>query len=142
MEWIDDIITGLKEEYEGLNLSDVIEELGISLIRLKAKMAPLNGHDALYIRCLDDRELIYLRDDLGPMEPYVLAHELGHAILHPELAEAYYSSLQNKGKLERQADYFAIRFLDLEIDPRDYEGFGIEQLAKALYVKEEALKYI
>lgn len=30
------------------------------------------------------KELLFIRDDLGLMERYVHAHELGHAILHPD----------------------------------------------------------
>ncbi len=142
MEWVDDIITGLKDMYEGLRLIDVIGALGIEIVRTNKNDGILLKQDALYVRCLNDLEIIFIRDDLEAMEPYVLAHELGHAILHPDLAEAYYSPLQNKGKLERQADYFAVRYLELEIDPLDYEGFSKEQLAKALYVKEEAIDFI
>ena len=142
MKWINEIVAGMNEIFEGLNLYEIIDALEIEVIKLDKIDMILLGQEALYVRSFSGKEIIYIRDDLGPMERYVLAHELGHAILHPDLAEAYYSPLQNKGKLERQADYFAIKILDLDIDPLGYEGFSQEQLAKALCVKEEALEYI
>lgn len=73
----------------------------------------------------------------------MLAHELGHAILHTEIATAAYNNkLLNKGKLEKQADYFALKLLDISIDKDYFEGYTLEQIAKALYVTEASLNYI
>ena len=55
--------------------------------------------------------------------------------MHTEIAAAAFNNkLINKGKLERQADYFALRLLDITIDKDYYEGFTIEQIAQELCV--------
>ena len=72
----------------------------------------------LYIRNFLGIEVVFIRDNLHyQYEKFVLAHELGHAVLHVEIGTAAYSNkLINRGKLERQADYFAIKILDIKID--------------------------
>lgn len=77
-------------------------------------------------------------------EKLVLAHELGHALLHTETYTATFNkNLLNKGNLEKQAHYFALRLLkiEIEIDDIDFEVYTIEQILKALYVSEDSLKY-
>jgi Zn-dependent peptidase ImmA (M78 family) len=88
--------------------------------------------------------VVYLRDDLPcQYEKFVLCHELGHAILHTEIPSAAYNNkLIVKGKLEKQADYFAIKLLDIKLDNVGYEGLTTEQIAKELCIAEESLNYV
>ncbi|WP_158220123.1 ImmA/IrrE family metallo-endopeptidase [Tissierella sp. P1] len=77
----------------------------------------MQGNDALYIRSYFGLEVVFIRDDLPyKYEKFILAHELGHAILNAEVNKAAYNSkLINKSKLEKQSDYFALRLLDISI---------------------------
>lgn len=59
-----------------------------------------------------------------------------------EIATAAYNKLTNKGKLERQADYFAINLLGIKIDDVYHYGLTLEQIAKELYVTEDSLNYV
>lgn len=48
-----------------------------------------------------------------------------------EIATAAYSNnLTNKGKLERQADYFAIKLLDIKIDGVFHYELTLEQIVR------------
>ncbi|WP_374212506.1 ImmA/IrrE family metallo-endopeptidase [Tissierella sp. MB52-C2] len=84
-----------------------------------------------------------MRDDLPyQYEKLVLAHELRHVLLHIEVTKsAYNSKLINRGKLEKQADYFALKLLDISIDEISYEGYTQEQIAEDLYITERSINY-
>ena len=71
----------------------------------------------------------------------VIAHELGHLILHTDLNTSFYTEnhLLSKGRIETQADKFAAELLipdDVEI----HEDITIQQLACYLGVPEELVK--
>lgn len=141
MIWINDYVKGLIEHYKTNNIHDIYKELKITIYKVAKDDLVLNSNDALYIRDYFDTEIVFIRDDLDyKYEKFVLSHELGHAILHTDIfTAAYNSKLINKGKLEKQADYFALKLLNIEIDTIEYEGFTLEQIASSLYVSEESL---
>ena len=104
MCWIGDIVTGLIEHYETNDVFELCDCLGISIVQKE-----LNGLSSFFYRNPYGDEFILvdhsieLRENKG-----LIAHELGHAILHPEVSIAFYhKSLMYKPKLERQADIFA-----------------------------------
>lgn len=139
--WVDDIIAGLVELYKTRNIHDLYQQLDIRVIKLNKDNVLLKKGEAMYQRNYFDEEIVFVRDDLEyQYEKFILAHELGHALLHTKTYQAAYNKdLINKGKLEKQADYFALRLLQIEIDSIDYEGFTIEQIASSLYVTQESL---
>ena len=104
----------------------------------------LQGKEALYHRDFRGLEIVYIGDDLDfEYEKFVLAHELGHAILHVHIFEAAFNKdFINKGKLEKQAHYFAVKLLDINLDPIDYEGMTIKQIAGDLHIAEDSLEYV
>lgn len=139
MKWIDEILTGLVESVGSRNVFDVLSELNIYTFAVEPNNILLQGNQAIYNR-IGTFECIYYSNDISNKE-YVLAHEVGHAVLHTEESEMFYNPLLNKGKLEKEADYFATKLLysDLEIED------GIEtykQLADKLGIKEDNIKYI
>ena len=103
----------------------------------------MQGNEAIYIRNYLGTEIVFIRDDLPyKYEKFILSHELGHALLHLDVVTAAYNAqLINKGKLERQADYFALKLLNVSIDKDYYEGYSFEQLAQEFYVTESSLLY-
>lgn len=143
LSWIDPYVDGVIENYDSNDVYRIYKSLGIHLIRVDKKDNILKGNDAMYIRCLYGLEVVYLRNDLPlPYERFVLCHELGHAILHTEISHAAYNNkFIVKGKLEKQADYFAIKLLDIRLDEVQYEGLTTEQIAKDLCITEESLNY-
>lgn len=142
--WIDDCIVGIQERYVEANIYEIYDALYIAINKLPKNHTLLQGKDAIYHRIYLGFELVYIRDVLDfEYEKYILAHELGHAILHTGICEAAFNrNLINKGKLERQAHYFAIKFLDKKVDPIEAEGMTAKQIADSLHIAEDSLEYV
>lgn len=141
--WIDEYVIGAIDLCFSNNVYEIYKFLNINIMKLDKEDTLLCGYEAVYIRNYFGIEVVFIRDDLPyKYEKFILAHELGHALLHTEIAKAAYNSkLINKGKLEKQADYFAIKLLDITIDEIYYGDYTYSQLASELYVTEESLKY-
>lgn len=131
LSWIDKYVDGVVDYCCSRDICEIYDTLNIIIKRIDKDDLLLQGNEAVYIRNYLGMEVVFVRDDLPyQYEKFVLAHELGHAILHVEIAQAAYNSkLVNTGKLERQADYFAIKLLDMSINEIDHEGLTIEQIA-------------
>ena len=139
MKWIDEIVTGLIDIVGNNNLDDILSELKIHKFIVNPDNSLLQGNQAVYQR-ISDFECIYISDDVLNKD-FVIAHEIGHAILHIDEMMMFYNPLLNKGKLEREADYFATKLLYSDIEIED----GIEttyELANLLGVNEEIVKYV
>lgn len=78
------------------------------------------------------------------MTKYILAHELGHAILHTNLSIMLFIENKNliKNRYENEADKFAaeLLLLDKNIDKVAFSEMNIEQIAKTLYIPEKLIK--
>lgn len=136
---IDLIVTGLIECAGSRKLSDVLSELGIVIKRVPADRPILCGENARYID-IDGMGTIYLSTSCPEEEErFIIAHEIGHAVLH-DVEIAHYG-LQKRGmKEEEEADYFAVKLLDLKAEP--LEGYTVKDYASLFGVKEEAVEYI
>lgn len=144
LAWIDEYVDGIIDYCYSKDIFEIYNTLNINIKRIDKDDCLLQGNEALYIRSHFGLETVFIRDDLPyKYEKFILAHELGHALLHTEIAKAAYNSkIINKGKLENQADYFALKILDIKIDEDLYEGYTLEQLARGFYVTEESLYYV
>ncbi|MBU5311864.1 ImmA/IrrE family metallo-endopeptidase [Tissierella carlieri] len=144
LAWIDEYVDGIIDYCYSKDIFEIYNTLNINIKRIDKDDCLLQGNEALYIRNHFGLETVFIRDDLPyKYEKFILAHELGHALLHTEIAKAAYNSkIINKGKLENQADYFALKILDIKIDEDLYEGYTLEQLARGFYVTEESLYYV
>lgn len=144
MEWIDEYIDGVIDHCYSNDIFEIYDIFNIDIKHVEKDNYILQGNEALYIRNYIDMEIVFIRDDLPyQYEKFILCHELGHAILHTEISEAAYNrKLINKGKLEKQANYFAIKLLDVKIDEVFCEGLSTDEVAKDLYIAEESLDYI
>lgn len=140
--WIDEYVTGLIEYCNSKDIYEIYNTLNIEILKIDKDNPTLQGNEALYIRNYFGIEVVLIRNDLPyQYEKFVLAHELGHALLHTETCSAAFKrNLINKGKLERQANYFALKLLNIEINHVDFEGYTVEQIAKALYISEDSLE--
>lgn len=139
MKWIDEIVIGLIENIGSNKLDDILSELKIHKFIVSPDNSLLQGNQAVYQR-IGGFECIYIADNVLNKD-FVIAHEIGHAILHVEEMTMFYNPLLNKGKLEREADYFATRLLYSNLEIED----GIEtykQLADKLGIKEDFIKFI
>lgn len=144
LSWIDEYVDGVIDYCYSTDIFEIYNILNINIKRVNKDDYLLQGNEAIYIRNYFGIEIVFIRDDLPyKYEKFILSHELGHALLHTEMAQAAYNSkLLNKGKFEKQADYFALKLLDIAIDKVYYEDFTTDQLARDFYVTEESLKYL
>ncbi len=129
---IDKKIKNLIKEAGSDDLEDIISYLGIKIVKESKK--------SFYCQ-IKDKKYIYL-DQEAPeeLQPFILAHELGHSILHQEEISHYSPLSITKTATEREADYFAFKILGLEIDPT--YNYTISQYATMLKVNEETISYI
>ncbi|KMT21567.1 ImmA/IrrE family metallo-endopeptidase [Clostridium cylindrosporum] len=143
MKWIDTIVTGLSELYGSTDPYDLCDALNIKIIRINKTSFILRNEAAIYIRDFNNNETIFLRDDLSyKEESFYLAHEIGHAVLHPEIRNSFNKNLINTDKLEKQADYFALKLINITIDEIEMYGMTISQIACSLELPERALKQL
>lgn len=143
LKWIDQYVDGVVDYCGSNNIFEIYSTFKIDIVKVPIGDQLLQGNDALYVRNYFGIEVVFIRDDF-PYQffKFILAHELGHAILHTEnVKAAYNTNLIVKGKLEKQADYFALRLLNISIDKELYYGYTKEQLAKEFYVTEGSLEY-
>ena len=124
---------GTRSPYE---LADL---MGINVIR--QNLGTVNG----YFMELCGIKQIAINTNLDEYkEKYVLAHEIGHNVLHTGLNEMFvrYNTNLSTGKIERQADKFAMYLLVsdemiAEVKTRDYT---IEQTSKLTGYPEHLIK--
>lgn len=139
MKWIDEILEGLIDHCQTENIYEIYEQLDIKIQRLTKDNIILKGNEAVYHR-FNSLEIVYIEDNLVN-EKFVLAHELAHAILHINESIVYFNPLENNWKLEKEANYFAMKLLYKDYEIED----GIEtksQLADRLGVNECYIEYI
>lgn len=139
--WIDNIILGLQENCGTTDVYELYNFLGINIKELEPNNILLRGNDSLYARDYLDDETVYIRNDLTPeLKKFIVLHELGHAILHVDIFSAAFNrNLINKHKMEKQANYFAFKMLNLEIDEVEMEGMTLQQIASFIKVPYEPL---
>ena len=139
--FINTTIDGLLEYYHTNDIYELCDYLNINIIKLPPDNILLKNNEALYNRDYFGNELIFIRNDLNPkLEKFILGHELCHAILHIDILEAAFNkNLINKDKFEKQANYFAFKLLNFDLDPIAFEGFTLEQIASSLYLKSNCI---
>lgn len=144
LSWIDKYVDGVIDHCYSRDVFEIYSTFNINIKHVDKDDYILQGNEALYIRSYLGMEIVFIRNDIPyRYEKFILCHELGHALLHAEISQAAYNNkLINKGKLEKQADYFAIRLLDINVDEVYHEGLSIDEMAKDLCVSEESLEYI
>lgn len=140
-KWIDEIIKGIVEEVGNNNVYDIANFLNISIIKDNEKQNPiLKSCDGFYLRSYKNKELIVIKDNLVN-EKQIIAHELGHALLHVDYDFLLNNKFELNSKKEKEADYFACRLLFSDLTIED----GIEtteQLANYLMIEESCVDYI
>lgn len=142
MQWIDDIVTGLIEVCGTNNPYEICDYMGIQIRKVEPDSCILANNNSVYIRNYFNNEVIFIRNDLTvKYEEFYIRHELGHAILHTNIIN---TGLINIGKLEKQANYFAFKLsqINLNFDIIDFEQLSLEQIACCLEVPLLALKQI
>lgn len=141
MQWIKDIVEGLIEIYDTRDVRELIVLLEVTLIYKNFINADIKA------RLFKDpfkNYYVYLSNQLTQQEErYIIAHEIGHILLHDISCDYYSTSKVNKGKLEIQANYFASLLLldESAIDKIYLENLDIDQLSAYFEVPKELIQY-
>lgn len=137
MEWIDNIVIGILDYYGTNNPYEILDSMDIDVIKVDKANPILLNKNCVYIVELN---IIYIRDDLAlNYELFFLRHELGHILLHLDSTNSY---IVNNGKIEKQANYFALKLSNITLDEVDLYGMTIEQIACCIALPQSAFKQV
>ena len=120
------LVSYLKRKYGTDDPEEIADYLGVTIIRI-----PLEDVVAGFYKLLKRRKYIFLNSDIDDdvFIRVVLAHELGHAIMHPKENCAFMKSktLLLTSRIEKQANIFAA-FLLIDDDMlEEFYGYTEEQ---------------
>ena len=137
-DYIKTEVDKLVQRYKTRDVYELIDKLNIIL--LKVPLHPsVNGLYQYFKR----NKIIYLNNGLDSiMERHVLAHELGHAILHPKINITYLESntFYSKEKIEIAANTFAAELLIEDSLFDEYKNHTIEEMAAIENLPIELIK--
>ena len=125
-EYIRNIVKKLIAKYKTTSPVELAECLGITVL-----YNPLGSVWGMY-KYIKKNKLILINSSLSEQEQkYVLAHELGHAVLHTKSSCFCYGLNVNTYKKEYEANIFSAELL-IKCDEKDntINGFSIDQLAR------------
>ncbi|MEN0650618.1 ImmA/IrrE family metallo-endopeptidase [Caldifermentibacillus hisashii] len=118
MKYLPDKITKLLKTHNTNDPFELGRSLGIVIIFLDL------GDTYGFYRCYKRVKTIVINSELTEwLKRYVCAHELGHAILHSDLNTAFLkkNTFYSIGKIEREANEFAVNLLLYDKSLEDYE---------------------
>lgn len=130
-------VLALTRKYKTNDPDELADFLNIKIIEWNL------GNQAGSYRLIKRKKVIFLNSKLSfHQRKIVLAHELGHALLHPT-TNCYF--IQNKtllcsSKIEKEANIFACELLINDELLGEYIGKSINEIAAAEYLPAELLK--
>ena len=97
-----------------------------------------------YYNHICKQKMIHINRNLGfESKSFICAHELGHAILHPDSNTPFLK--QNTftviSKMEIEANHFAVSFLYSDEEMLEYIHYTIPEIACCLNLDESIVKY-
>ena len=139
-KWIDDIVGDMITKYNTNNIYELYNFQNIEIKRLDPMNTLLQDNDSLYIREFFGNEIVFIRNDIPiELEKFILSHELAHALLHTDIFMAAFNTNTNNDKLEKQANYFALKLINCTFDEIELEGMSLEQIGSYLNIPFEPL---
>lgn len=129
----------LKRKANTGDVFELIDYFNINVIETDLGSSTLGMY-----RYIKRNKFIFLNNDLEHYQKkFVLAHELGHAILHSDLNCFFLEkkTLYLKNKFEIEANKFAVELLVSDDDLKELEGYTIEQMSAILNIPSDLLKY-
>ena len=103
-----------------------------SMLNIKVIIEPLGSINGYYNKTIRMKQ-IHINEDLSPaMQAFTCAHELGHAVLHPNVNTPFLrrSTLFSVDRMEREANKFAVELLIPDLT--EYADMTLDQIA-AMY---------
>ncbi len=143
MQQINEVVIGLLDTYDTTCPYKLCTLLGIDIVKVERTDPILCRNNSIYIRNFLETETIFIRNDLAEeSEKFYIRHELGHAILHPNIRNSYNTYLLNRYKLEKQANYFAFKLSNIEFDGIGLNDMTLEQIASCAGIPHTVLKQL
>lgn len=127
----------LKKRYGTNNPFDIAKYLGIKVI-----FEPLGSISGYYNKQLRMKQ-IHINHDLSDHDQlFTCAHELGHAIMHPDANTPFLRKRTGLliSKMEIEANKFAMELLVPNETFLEYQEYTTGQIARALGYDEELIK--
>lgn len=126
-DYVKRVVMNLKRKYKTNCPYELAEYLDIVLV-----IEPLGKPLGMY-NYINKNKVIWINSSMNEEERrYVLAHEIGHAVLHPK-SSCFFSSVKNINisKKEYEANLFAAELLinEKNVDNTQLENFSINQLS-------------
>lgn len=137
-DYVKRVVTNLKKKYKTNCPYELAKYLDVVLV-----IEPLGKPLGMY-NYINKNKVIWINSSISEEErKYVLAHEIGHAVLHTK-SYCFFSSVKtiNISKKEYEANLFAAELL-LDLNPNDesyINGYSINQLASCYNVPIELIK--
>ncbi|OAA90821.1 ImmA/IrrE family metallo-endopeptidase [Clostridium coskatii] len=132
------IVRALVTKYKTNNVYELAKCLGVVLV-----VTNLGSSCAGSYMHLHRSKTIFLNSILNEYERIVvLAHEIGHAVLH-EKTNCYFMKSRTlflTSKIEREANLFASEFLIQDDILNKYEGYTLDEIAQAENILPDLLK--
>lgn len=133
------IVAYYKRKYQTDNPFEIADAMNILV-----QIGDIGSRSGCYMY-LRRNKCIWINENLeGNEKNFVMAHELGHAILHPK-ENCYFikhKTLLLNSKTEQEANSFAINLLipDDVILERTHAGYTIEQISRFLGYEERLIE--
>lgn len=100
-------------------------------LNIKVIYEPLGNVDGYYNKTLRMKQ-IHINEDLSPlMQMFTCAHELGHALLHPNVSTPFLrrNTLFSVDRLEQEANKFAVELMIPDEILAEYADLTLDQMA-------------
>lgn len=131
------IVEHLIKKYDTNNPFAIADNLNIIVIH--SEMKNVLGFFNRYRRS----KFIHLNDNMPEsLKNFVCAHELGHAIQHPDMNTPFLKrhTLFSTDRIEREANTFAVELLLTDELLHEYEGYGISTIARTTGIPDKLIE--
>lgn len=131
------VVDRIVKKYKTRSPYELADLTGIEIIR--CELGAIRG----YYLCKYRIKQIALNCNLSPKdEAFVLSHEIGHSIMHPNLSTPFLieNTYFSTNKLEIEANKFATELLLPDEIIFEHKDFTIEQLARLTGYSEALIK--
>lgn len=136
---VKECVSIVKRKAKTNDVFELVDYFNIEVIETDLGVSTLGMY-----RYIKRNKFIFLNNDLEHYQKkFVLAHELGHAILHSDLNCFFLEkkTLYLKNKFEIEANKFAVELLVSDDDLKELEGYTIEQMSAILNIPSDLLIY-
>lgn len=131
------LIRKLERKYQTRNPFDLATSLGILI--LKEDLGTINGYYNKQFRI----KQIHINHNLPEhLQILTCAHELGHALLHPNSSTPFLRSFTffSVDRMEIEANKFAVELLIPDDFLTEYQEYTTEQIARIMGYNEELIE--